>query len=306
MSVEFVEVQGKTVELAVDVALAELGLESREHAEIEIVSEGKKGFLGVGGEDAIVRVRPKPKPKRRRRRRRGKGDGTDGGDGGDDRERASSGTGRGANGAGDGGGNGRGRSDAGKDGKDGGKGSGKGSGKDSRSASSDGGRSAQGEGNAGGSQHDDKDVEKQAETAKAFLDGLVTAFGLEADVAVETEKDTIRAAVTGEQAETLVGPKGSVMQAVQEVTRTVVQRRFHQPGRVRVDVAGYTERRREALAIYAERLANQVLEDGAEIMLEPMNAADRKVVHDAIGAIEGVESHSEGQEPRRSVVISKS
>lgn len=298
MSVEFVEVQGKTVELAVDVALAELGLESRDHAEIEIVSEGKKGFLGVGGEDAIVRVRPKPKPKRRRRRRRGKGEGEGEDDRSDDEAstKSPSGAGRG-NGSSQSGGSGR-------DGRRPSGGSNGGSGSKEQVSKKQGGGDRSGR-HGGGSATDDKDVAKQAETAKEFLEGLVTAFGLEADVNVETDEDTIKVAVSGEQAETLVGPKGAVMQAVQEVTRTVVQRRFHQPGRVRVDVAGYTERRREALAIYAERLARQVLEDGAEIMLEPMNAADRKVVHDAIGAIDGVESHSEGQDPRRSVVISK-
>ena len=65
----------------------------------------------------------------------------------------------------------------------------------------------------------------------------------------------------------------------------------------------YQERRREALRIYTARLAEQVLDDGGEIMLEPMNAADRKVVHDAAAAIDGVRTYSEGDEPRRAVVI---
>jgi spoIIIJ-associated protein len=72
---------------------------------------------------------------------------------------------------------------------------------------------------------------------------------------------------------------------------------------MRLDIAGYAARRREALKIYAGRLAESVKEDGREAMLEAMNAADRKVVHDAIAEIDGVRSFSEGEEPNRSVVV---
>lgn len=279
---EFVEVRGRTVEVAVAGALAELGLESEEQAEIEIITEGKKGFLGVGGEDAVVRVRPKPAPKKKRRRRRGKGGGSKTGDQSSDQDRSEA-----------------------RPGSSGGRPGG---------SSSSGGRGKQQSsgGNGRGSASDAKepeakeDVAGQAEAVDSFLKGLVTAFGIEGNVSVDVQKDIITAAVDGDQTEALVGAKGVVMSAVQEVTRTVVQRRFHQPARVRLDIAGYNERRREALSIYAERLASQVLEDGGEIMLEPMNPADRKVVHDAIAAIDGVESYSEGEDPRRSVVISRS
>ena len=94
------------------------------------------------------------------------------------------------------------------------------------------------------------------------------------------------------------------MQSVHEITRTVAQRKVREGTRLRLDVAGYAERRREALQIYAKRLADQVLEDGGEAMLEPMNPSDRKVIHDSIGEIDGVSSYSEGEEPHRSVVIS--
>ena len=72
---------------------------------------------------------------------------------------------------------------------------------------------------------------------------------------------------------------------------------------MRLDIAGYGERRRAALTIYAGNLAEKVLADGGEIMLEPMNAADRKVVHDAVADISGVRSYSEGEDPHRAVVI---
>jgi len=83
----------------------------------------------------------------------------------------------------------------------------------------------------------------------------------------------------------------------------VIQRKTYGAPRMRLDIAGYAARRREALKIYATGLAETVKDDGREAMLEPMNAADRKVVHDAIAEIDGVRSYSEGEEPNRSVVV---
>ncbi len=70
-----------------------------------------------------------------------------------------------------------------------------------------------------------------------------------------------------------------------------------------MDVAGYRERRREALARFATGIAESVLESGKPTALEPMSAADRKVVHDTVNAIDGVRTTSEGEDPRRRVVV---
>jgi spoIIIJ-associated protein len=88
-----------------------------------------------------------------------------------------------------------------------------------------------------------------------------------------------------------------------ELCRTMVHRQSQAGARLRLDIAGYAERRREALRIYARRLAEKVLAEGGEIMLEPMNPADRKVVHDTAADIDGVRSFSEGEDPERSVVL---
>ena len=144
---------------------------------------------------------------------------------------------------------------------------------------------------------------EQAEIIRDFLTGLVEAFGLEGEVATRVEGDIIYAEVTGDQTEALVGPKGAILDAVMELCRTMVHRHSQVGARLRLDIAGYAERRREALGIYAARLAEKVLAEGGEIMLEPMNPADRKVVHDAIAAMDGVRSFAEGEEPERSVVI---
>lgn len=147
------------------------------------------------------------------------------------------------------------------------------------------------------------DIQEQAPVVQAFLTGLVDSFGLEGDVAVRVEDETIVAEISGPQTESMVGPRGSVIEAVHELTKTVLQRQTQASARVRLDIAGYAERRRQALAIYAEQLIDQVLEEGGEIMLEPMSAGDRKVVHDAVGARDGVRSYSEGEAPQRYVVI---
>lgn len=149
------------------------------------------------------------------------------------------------------------------------------------------------------------DLNEQATVVNEFLVGLLDAFGLEGAVETSVEgEDIIVANVTGEQAEALIGPKGATLQAILELARTVVQRKTQAGARLRLDIGGYTQRRREALKVYAARLVEQVKEEGQEVMLEPMNPADRKVVHDAVAEADGVRSYSEGEEPRRSVVIS--
>ena len=93
---------------------------------------------------------------------------------------------------------------------------------------------------------------------------------------------------------------------VNEISRAVVLRQLDSApeGRVHVDVSGYRQRRREALERFARSVAQEVVETGRAKALEPMSAADRKIVHDAVGEIEGVRTSSEGEEPARRVVIS--
>jgi len=149
-------------------------------------------------------------------------------------------------------------------------------------------------------------VEEQAEVVRTFLVGLLGAFGLEGEVATRVEGDIVYADISGEQTEALIGPKGAILDAVLELCRTMVHRQSQAGARLRLDIGGYGERRREALRIYAGRLAARVLEEGGEVMLEPMNAADRKVVHDVVAEMDGVRSYSEGEDPGRSVVIARS
>ena len=147
------------------------------------------------------------------------------------------------------------------------------------------------------------DKDEQLKVSIDFLKGLVKSFGLKGDVEGSLEDDNLVVKVTGEQTEALVGDKGFIIRSLHELTRTVVQRKTGAGTRLRLDVADYALKRKEALTIYAERLSKQILEDKQEVMLEPMNSVDRKTLHDAVANFEGINSYSEGREPYRSVVF---
>ena len=152
----------------------------------------------------------------------------------------------------------------------------------------------------------DATVEEQAAIMRSFLEGLVDAFDLDATFEEErVDEDTIELKVVGDNLGLLIGPKGQTLQSVQELARTVVQRQATgtHHGRVRIDIGGYRERRKEALARFATQVAADVAESGVAKALEPMHPADRKVVHDTVNELEGVATTSEGEEPRRRVVI---
>ena len=145
------------------------------------------------------------------------------------------------------------------------------------------------------------------EVGEEFLAGLVSAFGVDCTVSRHELDDgeTIELAVEGEDVGMLIGPRGQTLSALQELTRTVVQRKAGegQP-RILVDVAGYRKARREALERFTREVAAQVASSGVPRVLEPMPPPDRKVVHDTANTIDGVSTTSEGEEPRRRVVIS--
>jgi spoIIIJ-associated protein len=150
----------------------------------------------------------------------------------------------------------------------------------------------------------DLSIEEQAAIAESFTTGLVDAFDLGADVTVVVEDEAILVSVDGSSVGLLVGPKGATLTAIEELVRTVVQRQTDGHGaRINVDVGGYRAKRREALVAFTQELAEKVLESGRPMALEPMSAPDRKTVHDAASEIDGIATESEGEDPRRRVVL---
>ena len=150
------------------------------------------------------------------------------------------------------------------------------------------------------------ELAEQGEVVRGFLVDLLDAFGLEGDVTARpTEDAAVELEVAGDDLGLLIGPKGTTLQAVQELSRSVLQRTL--PGeahaRIRVDVGGYRARRREALEAFTRRIAEDVVASGVQKALEPMAPPDRKVVHDTVNEIAGVHTVSEGEDDRRRVVI---
>ncbi len=148
-------------------------------------------------------------------------------------------------------------------------------------------------------------LEQQGQAAAEFLAGLVKEFGLDAEVEyAEIDEDTVQVAADGGDLGLLVGPRGATLSAVQDLTRTFVQRQSeNRTDRILVDVGGYRQKRIGALRRFTEGIVHEVAESGEERALEPMSAADRKVVHATVSEMDGVETRSEGTEPTRYVVI---
>jgi spoIIIJ-associated protein len=329
--VEWVEVTGRTVEEAKDAALDQLGVDESE-AEFEVLAEPRAGLFGRLRSEARVRARVQPTAVRpkvdRGTRRRGRKDRPGPDDSAPAEGRASTAA------AGD-----AGRSEAGpapaapapsapvapapaagrRSAAAAGRGPGRGEADVAAPAGNGGGRSSAAPRPARPERRPKSAVERgesvdqapelegdAAELGEEFLRGLVAAFGVEGTVARHEldEGETIELAVEGSDVGMLIGPRGQTLAAIQELTRTAVQRKVgdNQP-RLVVDVAGYRKDRREALERFTRDIAAQVLASGRERVLEPMPAADRKVVHDTANSIDGVSTTSEGEEPRRRVVL---
>lgn len=153
---------------------------------------------------------------------------------------------------------------------------------------------------------DDIPLEEQGGMVVEFLNGLVASYGLEGAAAVASiEDDVIDVSITGEGLGVLIGPGGHTLAALGEVSKTALQRRLGGTARcrVRVDVAGYRATRRDALVKFTGEVAEKVRDTGSAHALEPMSSIDRKIVHDAVGELDGVGSTSDGEEPRRRVVV---
>jgi spoIIIJ-associated protein len=217
--VQEVERSAPSVEEALEAALRELGV-SEQEVDVLIVQEPKTGFLGMGAQDAIVRVRL-----------RGPGD-----------------------------------------------------------------------------EPSEELVEEQGEVAADFLEGLLERMGISASIEPEMRDGIMYVDVLGdgpddEDMGLLIGRHGQTLDALQELARIVVSHRTGERCRVIVDVEDYRKRRRSRLVSRAHEIADRVAKTGRDEELEPMTPYERKIVHDAVAEVPGVESSSTGEDPERRVVI---
>jgi spoIIIJ-associated protein len=284
MTMEWVTITAATLEDAKNLALDQLGV-AAEDAEFDILEEPKQGLFGRMRGEARVRARVRPTSARakapRREARRDRGPRNErGGDSRSSRSpRQRSGERR--------------QRDTDRD-----------SGRDSgRGADRETGRE-----DARAARRDDAPkvpVTTVSEAATTFLQGIMDAAGLRATVTATVEGEEIDISVAGDDLTVFVGPKGATLTALQDLTRVVSQRRLgDHDTRLRIDVGGYRERRREALGRFAMKVAQDVMESGTPRILEPMNSADRKIVHDTLATVAEVVTHSEGDDPFRRVVVS--
>ncbi|ASO23196.1 spoIIIJ-associated protein [Actinoalloteichus hoggarensis] len=145
---------------------------------------------------------------------------------------------------------------------------------------------------------------REGDIAGDYLERLLDLLDYDGDIDLDVEAG--RAVVSiegGEDLERLVGTKGAVLEALQELTRLSVQQATGVRSRLMLDVAGWRAERRADLADLGRSSAEQVRDSGKAVRLNPMTPFERKVVHDAVAAVAGVRSESEGEEPQRRVVV---
>jgi spoIIIJ-associated protein len=233
-----VEKSAASVEEAIEAALDELGI-SEQEADVQIVQEPRGGFIGLGSQQAIVRVRAPDRPV----------------------------------------------SEAADE-------------PDEEAAPQPYQEPSE----------PDEDLDQQADLAADLIENLLDAMGLDADVDTGMVDGVMYVDVWASESASegmgvLIGRHGQTLDALQEVVRGAVHQQVGTRCRVTVDVEDYRKRRRSQIVSRAHGVARRVKESGKPESLEPMTALERKVVHDAVGEIGGVETASEGEEPERYVVI---
>ena len=329
---EWVETTAKTVDEARSAALDQLGVAADE-AEFDVVEEPRPGLFGRLRGEARVRARVKPAPvrpkqeRRRRSRRRADGGGQDDG-GGTVATGADAGE---PTGGGDGGGPAPDRSGrrggarasstepapeqpAETGSREPGSQAGPDVATDAPAADQKqqrGGRSrpsgpARQEQAMNHDDHPESEVtpDEVGAAAVSFMQGLTEAFGQQASTSLQVDGIELDVSVEGDELGLLIGPGGRTLTAIQDLARVASQRRLgDHDTRLRIDVAGYRERRQAALTRFAREVAESVRSSGTARSLEPMTSADRKVIHDVLNEEDGVTSRSEGDDPDRRIVV---
>ena len=146
------------------------------------------------------------------------------------------------------------------------------------------------------------DLEQESEIAADYVEGLLDVADLDGDIDMDVEGDRAVVSVVGATLQELIGSRGEVLEALQELTRLAVHRQTGARTRIMLDVGGYRARRRVELTELGRDAADEVKSSGVPRRLDAMTPFERKVVHDAVAAA-GLRSESEGEEPNRRVVV---
>jgi spoIIIJ-associated protein len=146
-------------------------------------------------------------------------------------------------------------------------------------------------------------VEEDTERAGDFLEGLLDALDVDGDITTWVDEVGGHIDLEGSDLDVLVGPNGETLDALQELTRLAVLRRSKRRVRLLIDINGFRARQREQLISVVRATAEQVISNREDHEFQPMTPAERKIVHDAVAAIEGVRTESLGEDPNRRVII---
>lgn len=261
---EFVEKTGKTVDEAVMAALIELGV-PREQAEVEVLEEGAKGILGLFSKNAKVRVSLKKTVQEDEVRKEYVVEKTDA-----VQEMAVA---------------------------------------EEKTAvvseeKADIKESVKNVEN--GEQEEDGDIEKKA---ALFLMDVLAAMGIDAIITTNLTEENVLEIDIEDSAEKsgmgmIIGKRGNTLDSLQYLTTMVINKNLNEHVRVKLDTENYRERRQKTLEALAMNLAKKVKKTGRRVILEPMNPYERRIIHSTLQADHAIETHSEGEEPYRKVVIS--
>lgn len=146
-------------------------------------------------------------------------------------------------------------------------------------------------------------VEADTERAGDFLEGLLDALDVDGDITTWVDESGGHIDLEGADLDVLVGSNGETLDALQELTRIAVLRQSKRRVRLLLDINGYRARHRDQLIAVVKATAERVITSREDHEFEPMTPAERKIVHDAVAAIDGVQTESLGEEPYRRVII---
>jgi spoIIIJ-associated protein len=156
---------------------------------------------------------------------------------------------------------------------------------------------------------DERDLVDEEELApeellEELLEEVIAGLGLDAEIEVEEHEGVLRGTLKGDDVGLFIGRRGQTIDAVQHLAQRIVFPEGPSQTRVEIDADGYRERRAELLRADADDAADEALRDGHPIELEPMPPSERRIVHEHLREREGIETHSEGEEPQRFLVVS--
>ena len=261
---DYIEIQGKTVEDAITEACTRLGATS-DQLEYEVIEKGSTGFLGIGAKEAVIRAR-----------KAGASDATSKED--KKAEKAIAKEEKKAEKAQE---------------------------KAEKKAEKAQEKAEKKEENKVEKEINPIDVTPYIEKGENFLNDVFKAMDMEVNIASKAGEDanSMEMEFTGNNMGTLIGKRGQTLDSLQYLTSLVINEESPEYIRVKLDTENYRERRKATLENLAKNMGNKVKKTHRSVKLDPMNPYERRIIHSSLQQISGVDTHSEGEEPYRKVVI---